>query len=130
MGFHKNLNEISKTLNFPLDINDFSTFINDIHELYDESWCKKGDKVYEIFKPITIRIDDKGVVREAEGDGKDQYVIEQVEKNSNRVVNRFSTYKEASKATGINAKYIEKVCDGKQQTTGGFKWNIKYKSVQ
>ena len=129
MGFHKDLNQISKTLHFPLDINDFSSFINDIHDLYDESWCKKGDKVYEIFKPITISIDNKGNIKEL-NKNNDEYVIEQIDRNSNKVINRFKSYNEASKITNINVKYIERVCDGKQKTTGGFKWNIKYKSVK
>lgn len=49
-------------------------------------------------------------------------VIYQIDKENNEIINEYSTYSEAKRATGISDLQISKVCRGKYKTAGGYKW--------
>ena len=50
--------------------------------------------------------------------------IQQMDYNNN-VINEFLSIDEASKKCNINRCGISDVCNGRQKTSGGFKWRFK-----
>ena len=62
-------------------------------------------------EPLAIRMD---------------FTVLQIDKNTNDIIQEFSSLKEASKITGIASSTICNVCKGKGKTAGGYKWKYKY----
>jgi hypothetical protein len=54
------------------------------------------------------------------------FTVLQIDKNTNDIIQEFSSLKEASKMTGIASSTICNVCKGKGKTAGGYKWKYKY----
>jgi group I intron endonuclease len=53
------------------------------------------------------------------------YEVLQIDVKTNKVIQEFSSIKEATTKTGIASSTICNVCNGKGKTAGGFKWKYK-----
>lgn len=53
------------------------------------------------------------------------FIVLQLDKNTNEILNEYSSLKEASEKTKIAKSTICNVCNGKGKTAGGFKWKYK-----
>lgn len=49
----------------------------------------------------------------------------QIDKESGKVIAKYDTLREASRAVGVDAGSISKVCKGKMKTAGKFRWEYK-----
>ena len=54
------------------------------------------------------------------------FTILQINKDTDEIIQEFSSISEASKKTSIASSTICNVCKGKGKTAGGYKWKYKY----
>lgn len=54
--------------------------------------------------------------------------VSQINKTSNNTIHTYGSIKEAQRETGVDKSTIIRVCKGRQNTAGGFKW--KYTNEQ
>ncbi len=55
-----------------------------------------------------------------------RFYIEQIDKDTDEVIETFLTTMIAERKTGVDHSNISKVINGKLKTSGGFKWRLKY----
>lgn len=58
-----------------------------------------------------------------------KHQIEQIDLNTNEVIQVFNSASEAARMTGVDASTIIKVCKGKRNKAGGFKWQYKKEPI-
>lgn len=64
----------------------------------------------KLIQPITVRTN---------------FAVLQIDKTTNKVIQEFSSIKEASQFTKVASSTICNVCKGKGKTAGGYKWKYK-----
>lgn len=55
-------------------------------------------------------------------DNKNSKAVYQLDKNTNKIINKFYSIREAERETGINNRNICSCCKKRQNSAGGYKW--------
>ena len=104
-----------------------------VHRLIAKTFLENYDENLEVNHKNGIKTDNRvenlEMVTAKQNSWHRHYVlkkcvksVKQIDKNTNKIVNRYPSISEAERITGIDHTCIINVCKGKQKTAGNYKW--------
>ena len=102
-----------------------------IHRIVAEVFCPRTNETYTEIHHIDGDRNNNAAYNLEWTDKSDhrrlhkQKTVEQLDPNTEEVVNTYCSGTEAARALGGYACYISKCCNGKQKTAYGYKWKFK-----